>query len=238
MSHELLIQLENVGLKYRLKRRLNGVKEYWALKDVSLKLYRGETLGVLGSNGAGKSTLMKLLAGIIGHDCGKMYCKEDLKISLLALGIGFEGTLTGRENAILSGMLFGLHRRTIEKRLPKIIEFSELTKFIDQPYYTYSTGMGARLGFSVAMEVDPDVLLMDEVMGVGDMNFAAKSSKVIMEKIQSDMTVVLISHDPGAIRKLCTRATWIDQGVTQCEGSTEEVITRYEHFMKTGQKLA
>ncbi|MFZ5807318.1 MAG: ABC transporter ATP-binding protein [Verrucomicrobiota bacterium] len=236
MSHDLLIQLDHVGLKYRLKRPLNGSRVHWALEDISLKLHQGETLGVIGSNGAGKSTLMKLLADFVAHDRGKVFRKRDVKVSLLAFGIGFEGTLSGRENAILSGLLFGLHRKTIEKRMQRIIEFSELGEFIDQPYYTYSTGMGARLGFSVAMEVDPDVLLLDEVMGVGDMRFAEKSSKIILEKIKSNMTVVLISHDPSTIRNLCTRATWIDHGITQCEGSTEEVTARYEHFMKTGQK--
>jgi lipopolysaccharide transport system ATP-binding protein len=236
MHHELVLSLKNVGLKYRLKRSLNGSREFWALKDVSLNLYRGETLGVIGSNGAGKSTLMRLLANIIGHDRGEIYRKKDLKASLLALSAGFEGTLSGRENAILSGMLFGMHRRTIEKRMPKIVEFSELGDFIDQPFYTYSSGMGARLGFSVAMEVNPDVLLLDEVMGVGDIRFAKKSTQLIMEKINSDMTVVLISHDTKTIRNLCTRATWIDGGVTQCEGPTKEVADHYEHYMKTGKK--
>jgi lipopolysaccharide transport system ATP-binding protein len=227
-----VLSLRNVGLKYRLKRPLHGSRDYWALKDISLDLYRGETLGILGSNGAGKSTLMKLIAGIICQDRGSVYRRPDLRISLLSLGVGFEGTLTGRENAILSGMLFGLHRRTMEKRLPRIIEFSELGDFIDQPFYTYSSGMGARLGFAVAMEVNPDVLLLDEVMGVGDVRFAEKSSKMILEKIKSDMTVVLISHAPETIRSLCTRATWVQHGITQGEGSVEEVTAQYEASMR------
>ena len=235
--NKLLIQLENIGLKYSLKRPLNGSKVYWALKDISLKLHRGETLRVIRSNGAGKSTLMKLLAGIIAPDRGNIYFRKNIRISLLAMGIGFESTLTGRENAILSGMLFGLHRHTIEKRLPRILEFSGLKDFIDQPFYSYSSGMGARLGFSVAMEVNPDILLLDEVMGVGDMHFAQKSSQAIQEKIKSDMTVVLISHESNTIRNLCTRATWIDNGITQCEGSPEEVTDCYKKFVQKDDGL-
>ncbi|HEY8965890.1 MAG TPA: ABC transporter ATP-binding protein [Candidatus Methylacidiphilales bacterium] len=233
---EVLIELENVGLKYPLKRPLNGVREHWALRDVSLTLHRGQTLGVIGSNGAGKSTLMKLLAGITQEDRGIVRRKKGLRISILNLGLGFEGTLTGRENAILSGMLFGLHRRTIEKRMENIIEFSELGDFIDQPYYTYSSGMGARLGFAVAMEIHPDILLLDEVLGVGDARFAEKSAKALHEKINSDMTVVLISHDAGTIRRLATTATWIDRGLTQCFGTVDEVSAQYEHFIQTGEK--
>lgn len=171
---EVLIELDHVGLKYNLKRPIEGKREHWALKDVSFRLHKGQTLGVIGSNGSGKSTLMRLLAGIIEQDRGTVYRKHGMRISLLSLGLGFEGVLTGRENAILSGMLFGLHRRTIEKRMDRIIEFSELGSFIDQPFYTYSSGMGARLAFATAMEVNPDILLLDEVMGVGDIRFAEK----------------------------------------------------------------
>ena len=231
LTHEALISLDGVGLKYRLKRPINGSRDFWALRDIDLEVRRGETLGIIGNNGAGKTTLMKLLANIIQEDKGKQIRKPDLKIILLSIGVGFEATLTGRENAILSGMLLGLHRRTIEKRLPRIIEFSELGEFIDQPIYTYSSGMNARLGFSVAMEVNPDVLLLDEVMGVGDMSFSEKSQKVIEEKIKSDMTVILISHAPEIIQNVCTRATWIHKGVTQTFGSVDEVSTAYSDFM-------
>ncbi len=229
--HSPLIDLRHAGVRYRLKRSIHGSKDYWAIKDVSLDLYPGETLGVIGSNGAGKSTLMRLLAGIIRPDCGTIHKASGLRVVLLAIGTGFEGPLTGRENAILSGMLLGLHRRTIAKRLGAIIEFSGLGDFIDQPLYTYSSGMIARLGFSVAMEVNPDVLLLDEIMVVGDIDFAERSTELLHQKIKSDMTVVLISHDPLAIRQLCTRATWIHKGKTQCHGSVEEVTTRYETFV-------
>lgn len=226
-----LLHLEHVGVRYWLRRPVNGSKEFWALKDVSLDVSPGETLGIIGSNGAGKSTLMRLLSGIIAQDRGVVRRKRGLRVVLLALGTGFEGPLTGRENAILSGMLLGLHRHTIEKRIPKIIEFSGLGEFIDQPLYTYSSGMIARLGFSVAMEVNPDVLLLDEIMGVGDISFAEKSANALKEKIRSEMTVVLISHHPGTIRDLCSKASWIHQGKTQAHGSVEEVADLYEKFI-------
>lgn len=231
----MLIEMENVGVKYRLKRPLHGTRDFWALKDASLSLSAGDTLGIIGSNGAGKSTLMRLLAGIIQEDRGIVRRQSHLQVILLALGLGFEMALSGKENAILCGMLLGLHRRTIEKRLPKIIEFSELGDFIDQPIYTYSSGMMTRLSFSVAMEVNPDILLLDEVMGAGDMNFSKKSQQALLEKIKSDMTVILISHDPATIRNLCTKALWLHQGVTQCSGSVEMVTNRYEQYMNSTQ---
>lgn len=233
-SQETLVSLRNVGLKYKLKRPINGSKVFWALKDVSFEINKGDTLGVIGSNGAGKSTLMKLIAGIIQQDHGIVERRPDLRILLLTIGLGFESTLTGRENAILGGMLLGLHRRTIEKRLPRIIEFSELGEFIDQPIYTYSSGMMARLGFAVAMEVDPDVLLLDEVMGVGDMHFSQKSTAALKEKVNSDMTAVVISHAAATIRAMCNKAIWVHHGVTQCAGEIEDVVPRYEKFMQTG----
>lgn len=209
-----LLSLRNVGVRYRLRRPLHGSKDFWALKDVSLDLFAGETLGIIGSNGAGKSTLMKVLAGIISPDRGTVRCQQGLRVSLLTLGTGFEGPLTGRENAILSGMLLGLHRHTIEKRLPRIIEFSGLGDFIDQPLYTYSSGMIARLGFSVAMEINPDVLLLDEILGVGDAAFIEKSSHALRDKLHSSMTVVLISHHRDTIQTLCQRCISIESGCT------------------------
>jgi lipopolysaccharide transport system ATP-binding protein len=234
--NSVLISARNIGLCYKLKRPVAGSRDYWALRDVSLEVRQGETLGVIGSNGAGKSTLMKLLAGIIIPDRGEIITDPGLRVILLSIGTGFENPLTGRENAVLSGMLLGLHRRTIEKRLPRIIEFSELGDFIDQPIYTYSAGMRARLGFSVAMEADPDILLLDEIMGVGDIHFREKSSNLLRAKIRSDTTVVLISHDPKTIGDLCTRATWIHAGLTRMEGSPADVSAAYTTFMKSDQR--
>ena len=222
-----IISLQGAGVCYRLKRKIDGSNRYWALNDVTLEVRRGETLGILGSNGAGKSTLMKLLAGIVAPDRGTAWRDPNEKITLLSLGVGFESNLTGRENAILSALILGLHRQTIDKRLDKIRDFSELGEFFEQPVYTYSSGMLARLGFSVAMEVQPDVLLLDEVLSVGDYACHEKSSQAIRSLMESDRTVVLISHDMVTIRDLCDRAIWIDRGRTKADGTVEEVAALY-----------
>ena len=222
-----VIALQQAGVCYRLKRKIAGRNRYWALNDITLDVRRGETLGILGSNGAGKSTLMKLMAGIVAPDRGTAWRDPNEKITLLSLGVGFENNLTGRENAILSALLLGLHRQTIDKRLDKIRDFSELGEFFEQPVYTYSSGMLARLGFSVAMEVEPDVLLLDEVLSVGDHSFHEKSAQAIRGLMASDRTVVLISHDMNTIRTLCDRAVWVERGVTRAAGAVEEVAAQY-----------
>jgi len=231
MSHPVqtrpVISLQNAGVCYRLKRKIAGSNRYWALNDISLEVRKGETLGILGSNGAGKSTLMKLMAGIVAPDRGTAWRDPDEKITLLSLGVGFESNLTGRENAILGGLLLGLHRQTIDKRLDKIRDFSELGEFFEQPVYMYSSGMLARLGFAVAMEVHPDVLLIDEVLSVGDHAFQEKSAEAIRGLMASDRTVVLISHAMSTIVELCDRAVWIDRGSTKAEGTVEEVSAQY-----------
>ncbi len=231
MSHPVqtrpVITLQKAGVCYRLKRKIAGSNRYWALNDVSLEVHKGETLGILGSNGAGKSTLMKLMAGIVAPDRGTAWRDPDEKITLLSLGVGFESNLTGRENAILSALLLGLHRHTIDKRLDKIRDFAELGEFFEQPVYMYSSGMMARLGFSVAMEVHPDVLLLDEVLSVGDHSFQEKSAEAIRGLMASDRTVVLISHDMNIIAGLCDRAVWIDRGLTRATGTVAEVSAQY-----------
>ena len=231
MAHPVAIRpviaLQEAGVCYRLKRKIAGSNRYWALNNVTLEVHRGETLGILGSNGAGKSTLMKLMAGIVAPDRGTAWRDPHEKITLLSLGVGFESNLTGRENAILSALLLGLHRQTIDKRLDKIRDFSELGEFFEQPVYTYSSGMMARLGFSVAMEVQPDVLLLDEVLSVGDHAFHEKSAQAIRGLMDSDRTVVLISHDMQTIRDLCDRAVWVERGSTRATGSVEEVSALY-----------
>jgi lipopolysaccharide transport system ATP-binding protein len=234
MNPNILIDLNNIGVCYRTGKGLSSKhtkKEIWALKDISLTLRKGEKLGVIGRNGCGKSTLMRVLAGIYSIDKGTANFKDNLHVQLLSLSVGFEGNLSGRENAILNGMLMGKSRKHMLSRVEAIKEFSELGDFFEMPVYTYSSGMNARLGFSVAMETDPDVLLIDEVLGVGDASFAEKSAAALKEKFTGEQTLVLISHDPNTITRLCTQAVWIEQGITKCEGEVRTVADKYmQHF--------
>jgi lipopolysaccharide transport system ATP-binding protein len=201
---------------------------YWPLRDVSFDLHAGETLGVIGKNGVGKSTLLRIIAGIIAPNTGKMMVhRPGLRISLISLGAGFVPYLSGRENAILSGMLLGASKKEILSRLDDISAFSELDGFFDQPVNTYSTGMRARLGFSVAYYIDPDVILLDEVLGVGDEVFRNKSTAAMKEQIKSEKTVVLVSHSLPLIREICDRLVWIEDGKTQAQGKVPEVLEAY-----------
>ncbi|NMQ18934.1 ABC transporter ATP-binding protein [Candidatus Competibacter phosphatis] len=219
------------GLFYWRRTGYLHKERFWALRDVSFDLHHGESLGVIGRNGAGKSTLLQLLAGILRPDQGTLI-NHGVRATLLSLQIGFVPYLSGRQNAILSGMLLGLAKQEVEEKMADIRAFSELGDFFDQPINAYSSGMKARLGFSVAFQLNPDVLLIDEVLGVGDAEFKAKSSQIMREKIRSDKTIVLVSHSPGTIRQLCDRAVWIDNGATRAEGETTEVLDRYEQFLK------
>lgn len=229
---QVVLSAQGLGLKYTRRRKLfsrgNRDRDFWALKDISFDLYRGETLGVIGGNGSGKSTLMRILAGVTAPDRGKLWVAEGAQVQLLSIGLGFEQVLSGRENAILSGMLLGKSRAYMQSRLSRILEFSGLGDFFDQPVYTYSSGMRARLGFSVAIEAEPDVLLLDEVLGVGDTEFRARSSEMIKEKVRSNKTVVLISHNPKTHRELSNRCLWIHEGRSRQMGTVDEVTAAYE----------
>ncbi|OQW92999.1 MAG: ABC transporter [Beggiatoa sp. IS2] len=228
MNHPML-SLQNVGLFYKRQRGVFG-EPFWALKDVSFDLYQGETLGIIGRNGVGKSTLLRLMASIVKPDKG-IFINRGYHASLLSLQLGFTYYLTGRENAILSGMLMGLEKRQIKAKLPAIMEFSELGDFFDQPIATYSSGMVARLGFSVAFQVDPDILLIDEVLSVGDAEFSQKSAEVMRERIRSRKTIVFVSHHATAIQQLCNRVVWIEEGVSKMSGDTDTVLQAYHHFL-------
>lgn len=207
--------LENVGVAYRRGRSLRGGELYWALKDISLELKHGETLGVIGRNGVGKTTLLKVIAGIIAPDRGEIR-NAGVSASLLSLQVGFVPLLTGRENAILSGMLLGAPKSRIEQNMDELVAFAELEDFIDEPVSSYSAGMRARLGFSIAMQADPDILLIDEVLGVGDAAFRKKSSEEIQRRIRSNRSVILVSHNTAMMARLCDRVVWIEQGCLAC----------------------
>jgi len=230
-----VLSFKNVGVCY--SRAGRGRKRFWALEDISFDLYAGETLGVIGRNGAGKTTLMRLMAGIIKPDAGEIHCEVD-KVQLLSLQVGFMPDLTGRENAILSGILLGMRRREIEAQLNEIIDFAELHAFIDEPVGTYSSGMKARLGFAIAKQADPDILLVDEVLGVGDVVFREKSRQVMLDKMNAGETVVLVSHMEPVLRQHCKRVVWIEDGRTRMEGPCEEVLEAYREHMKIQNKQA
>lgn len=225
-AHKVLISLQNVSISYAVRAGMFKWSKYTPLKDISFDLRRGETVGIIGRNGAGKSTLLRLIAGILEPDGGRII-NHGARVSLLSLGVGFVPHITGRQNAMLSGMLLGLHRNEIEQKMDAIIGFSGLDQFIDQPLHTYSSGMRARLGFTVAIQVDPDVLLIDEVLGVGDEEFRTKSTNEMKRLIRSDKTIVLVSHNIPTVRELCDRLVWVENGHVKQFGATEEVLSKY-----------
>jgi lipopolysaccharide transport system ATP-binding protein len=224
---DVLISVKNVSVSYPIKNGYLRWNKHTPLKNISFDLFRGETLGLIGRNGAGKSTLLRMIAGIIEPDAGKII-NHGVRVSLLALGVGFMSHLTGRENAILSGLLLGMRKRDILKRMGHIIEFSGLGDFIDQPLRTYSSGMCARLGFSVAIQATPEALLIDEVLGVGDEDFRKKSTEEMKRLIKSDTAIILVSHSLQDINELCDRVILIDQGTIALTGHAAEVLEQYK----------
>ncbi|RME60798.1 ABC transporter ATP-binding protein [Candidatus Parcubacteria bacterium] len=222
----LLISLKNVAVAYPRRVGFFRVERYWALKNISFDLYGGETLGVIGRNGVGKSTLLRIMAGIIEPDKGEVII-NNVTVSLLSLQAGFIGHLTGRENAVLSGMMLGLEKKEILSRISEIQDYSGIGDFFDQPVHVYSTGMKSRLGFSIAINIAPDVILLDEVLGVGDVDFKAKSAKLLQERMRSNETFVLVSHNVNRLRELCDRVVWIEDGVVIMQGGANEVLDAY-----------
>jgi lipopolysaccharide transport system ATP-binding protein len=221
-----LIGLTDVGFTYRTLSGLFSIEKYQALKSISLEIRAGETLGIIGSNGSGKSTLLKVLARIYQPDEGKIVYNAK-KISLLSLALGFDPRLSGFDNAILSSMLLGATLSEAKQKVDGIIGFAEIGEFATHPVRTYSSGMRSRLGFSVALNMRADVLLIDEALAVGDAKFKAKSEKAIVERLTSSQTVVLVSHSGPQINRLCDRAVWIEKGEIVLEGDTDFVTKQY-----------
>ena len=221
-----LIELREVGVWYKKKVSVFRTEKFWGLRNVSLQVKRGETLGVIGGNGAGKSTLLKLLSGILDPDEGKVLRKVR-NISLLTLGLGFLPNLSGRDNAVLSGILLGKTKDEMRNLLDDIIDFSEIGDAINDPVRTYSSGMRARLSFATALKADSDMILVDELLGVGDRQFRKKSTQAMKEQISSEKTVVMVSHNEELIKEVCDRLIWIDAGTIKAQGSVEEVRKQY-----------
>jgi lipopolysaccharide transport system ATP-binding protein len=200
--------------------------EFWAVKNVSFELRRGECLGLIGSNGAGKTTLLKMVNGLIRPDAGRIEIRGQIG-ALIALGAGFNPILTGRENIYVNASVLGLKKREVEAKLEEIIDFAEIGPFIDAPVQTYSAGMTVRLGFAVATALEPDVLLLDEVLAVGDAEFRAKCFGRI-SKCLSNAAVVFVSHSEAQVRRICNRALWLDQGETVQNDIVDKVLADYQ----------
>jgi teichoic acid transport system ATP-binding protein len=218
----------------RLGRRERIVHEVEALKHVSFEVPHGEVLGVVGANGAGKSTLMRTVAGILPPTSGRVEINGRVS-TLLALGVGFNKKLSGRENVILGGLAAGLSREQIEAKYDEIADWAELDDFMDMPMRTYSSGMFGRLAFSVAVNMEPDILIIDEALSVGDARFRRKSARKMEELCRQDRTVLLVSHALGTIKDLCDQAIWLDHGHLRMVDDADSVVDAYTEFLEVGQ---
>lgn len=218
----------------RLGRGQRIVREVRAVSEVSFEVPRGTVIGIVGANGAGKSTLVRSVAGILPPTSGRIEVRGSVS-TLLALGVGFNARLTGRQNVLLGGLAAGLSREVLEQRYAQIAEFAELGDFMDMPMTTYSSGMYSRLGFSVAVNMRPDILLIDEALSTGDARFKRKSFAKMTELVQEARTIVLVSHALGSIKELCDSALWMHQGRLVLHGPASEVVAAYTRFLEVGE---
>lgn len=238
------ISVKDVKIRYRMLNKVSFFRalmspkkftktEYFeAVKGVSFEVEKGQILGIVGKNGSGKSTLLRAIAGIFSPDEGTIDLHGN-SISLLSIGVGFQNSLTGRENIYLSGMLLGFSREFIDEKIDEIIEFSELEKFIDRPVKSYSSGMYSKLAFSITAILETDIMLIDEVLSVGDAKFKKKSYAKMKELIsKDDRTVLIVSHSSDTIKSLCDNVLWIHDGEMKMYGTTAEVLPKYDEFMK------
>jgi lipopolysaccharide transport system ATP-binding protein len=205
-------------------------REFWALKDTSFEIKKGETVGIIGRNGSGKSTLLQMICGTVSATSGSVNTQGRIA-ALLELGAGFNSEFTGRENVLLNGAILGISQKEMTRRMESILAFSELGDFLDQPVKTYSSGMYARLAFSIAINVDPEILIVDEALAVGDARFVAKCMRRIKDIQKQGATILFVSHDVGSVRTLCGRVVWLDQGCLIEQGAVFPVTGRYMEFM-------
>ncbi len=241
-QREIAIRVENLTIRYKslkaysIKKNLlhlgKNKREYFeAVKNVSFELEKGEILGIVGKNGSGKSTMLRALAHIFSPDEGSIDTFDNT-VSLLSIGVGFQKELSGRENIILSGMLLGFTEEQIREKMPRIIKFADIGKFIDMPVSKYSSGMYSKLAFSITAILETDIMLIDEVLSVGDRRFKKKSYKKMQSLISDkDRTVVIVSHNNQSLRELCTKVLWINDGEMMMYGETNEVLDKYEEYM-------
>ena len=217
------------SLKETVMKMFSGnlrFKTFYALRDVSFDVYKGDVLGIIGRNGAGKSTILKIISGIMKPTRGNVERFGNV-VPMLELGSGFDYDLSGRENVFLNGAILGYDKAFLHERYDEILEFSELGEFIDMPLRNYSSGMVMRLAFSIATVVEPEILIVDEILAVGDENFQKKSRKRMMELMGGGTTVLFVSHDMNQIKEMCNRVIWLDNGSIRLQGPTEEVCGYY-----------
>lgn len=231
-QRNLLLELKNVGFVYSSGIGFYGGKKIEALRDISLHVSEGETLGLIGRNGCGKSTLLRLIMGVFKPARGTVirHCEN---ISLLALNVGFDPLLSGSDNLIISCMFLGASRKEAYAMHDEIVEFAELEDYIDQPLKTYSSGMEARLGFSVGLKMKADLLLVDEVLGVGDMAFRIKAQDAMRARINSEQSVIYVSHDDASVASLCQRVIWLEDGAIMAAGEPQLVIEQYHRYVES-----
>jgi ABC-type polysaccharide/polyol phosphate transport system ATPase subunit len=211
------------------RRHRERLEEFWALRDVSLSIRAGEAVGVIGRNGSGKSTLLRLVAGLVRPTTGNLLVARDARIgTMVELGVGFHSELTGRDNARMNASIYGFSRREIDTMLPAIIDYSGLAHFIDQPLKNYSSGMQMRLGFAVAAQIDPEILLLDEIFAVGDAEFQTRCLATLQELRRRGRTILFVSHAPAAIEAVCDRVVVLDDGRLQYDGDVRGGLACYD----------
>jgi len=238
-----MIRLSNVSMKFNLgieksfsmkeafirffkKEKISKAIDFWALKDIDLNVAKGEVVGFIGSNGAGKSTLLKIVSGVMKPTIGSVE-SDGIIAPMIELGAGMDFELTARENIYLNGAILGYSKKFIEEKFDDIVEFSELGEFINVPVKNFSSGMSAKLAFSIATIVDPEILIVDEILSVGDLKFQEKSKNKMLEMIKGGTTVLYVSHSIQSIKDLCDRVIWLEHGKIVMSGDTDEVCQKY-----------
>ena len=242
INDNIIVEVNNVSMRFNLaKGKVDSIKEYlirlatrklffeefWALNDITVQVKRGETFGIIGYNGAGKSTLLKIIAGVMKPTRGSVTVKGTMA-PLIELGAGFDMELSARENIYLNGAILGHSRKFIQDRFDQIVDFSELHDFIDIPVKNYSSGMAARLGFAIATITEPDILIVDEVLGIGDIKFQEKCEQKINSMLKRKATVIMVSHSISEIESMCDRVLWLDQSRFKMLGDAKEVCAAYQ----------
>lgn len=244
-----IVEVENVSMRFNLaKERTDTIKEYilklakrqlffdefWALQDVSFSVQPGESLALIGRNGCGKSTMLKVIAGVMSATRGKVNVRGNIA-PLIELGAGFDMDLTARENIYMNGAIMGFDRKFMDRHFDEIVDFSELQEFLDVPVKNFSSGMVARLGFSVATIVEAEILIVDEILAVGDVAFQKKCEQRMTKLLSGGTTLIFVSHSGEQVKRLCKKAVWLDHGVVQMQGDSGPVYDAYQQFLN-GEK--